>query len=157
VGVQLRANYANLGYADMKPDIRRCRRSWRAVSSRCSRGGKDRARAGQVRPGVLRRYLTDYSVSHAEQVVKRYPAARRYPDAKYNDGYVQDEKGPRPGAGHAETWLREVLRQPAGANSGFRRRTRPRAATVNCSYTGLAEGQLAQMALERHFLTCTAR
>ena len=65
-------------------------------------------------PELLRRYLTDYSVSHAEQVVDRWRQLGEFLVTKYNDGYVKNEKGRPEEVGYPEPWLRDVLRLRPG-------------------------------------------
>ncbi|MGD8922191.1 MAG: C69 family dipeptidase [Candidatus Zixiibacteriota bacterium] len=64
-------------------------------------------------PDLLVRYLTDYSVSHAEQMVSRWRALGEYLLTKYNDGYVRDENGRPQQLGYPESWLRDVLKSKA--------------------------------------------
>jgi hypothetical protein len=59
---------------------------------------------------LMRRYLTDHSVGHAEAVVKRWQDLAGHLITKYNDGYVKDEEGKPQDVGYPEEWLREVLR-----------------------------------------------
>ena len=60
-------------------------------------------------PELMRRYLTDYCVSHAEDVVKRWRELGEHLIRKYNDGYVQEEPGRARERGYSEEWLRRVL------------------------------------------------
>ncbi|GAG50480.1 unnamed protein product, partial [marine sediment metagenome] len=53
---------------------------------------------------------TDYSVSHGEQVVKRWIELGEHLLTKYNDGYVKDERGRPRGIGYPSEWLKEVLK-----------------------------------------------
>jgi hypothetical protein len=57
----------------------------------------------------MTRYLTDYSVTHAEAVVDKWRDLGEYLLTKYNDGYVKDEDGRPREIGYPESWLREVL------------------------------------------------
>ena len=59
---------------------------------------------------LLTQFLTDYSVSHGEQVVKRWIELGEHLLTKYNDGYVKDERGRPRGVGYPSEWLKEVLR-----------------------------------------------
>ena len=43
--------------------------------------------------------------------MKRWRALGEYLIAKYNDGYVQDEKGHAQEQGYPEAWLRRVLKE----------------------------------------------
>jgi len=61
-------------------------------------------------PGLMVRYLTDYSVGCGEQVVRRWKELGEYLLVKYNDGYVKDEQGRPRGLGYPTEWLREVLK-----------------------------------------------
>jgi hypothetical protein len=60
---------------------------------------------------LMTRYLTDYSVSHAELVVERWRHLGEYLIRKYNDGYVQDENGRPHEKGYGSAWLRRVLKE----------------------------------------------
>lgn len=57
------------------------------------------------------RYLTDYSVMHAESTVGRWRALTEHLITKYNDGYVRSEKGETLEVGYPEAWLRRVLKE----------------------------------------------
>jgi hypothetical protein len=57
------------------------------------------------------RYLTDYSVTHGEQVVSRWRELGEHLLTKYNDGYVKDENGRPQERGYPESWLRTVVRE----------------------------------------------
>ena len=104
-------NHANLRYADMQPDIRAVQKKlegqFLALQPAIEKTAVELAKSD---PELLRQYLTDYSVSHAELVVKRYRELGEYLITKYNDGYVQDEQGRPQEPGYPESWLREVLR-----------------------------------------------
>ncbi len=58
----------------------------------------------------MRRYLTDSSVSHGEEVVRTWRQLGEHLLTKYNDGYVKDEDGHIREKGYPESWLREVLK-----------------------------------------------
>ena len=62
-------------------------------------------------PNLMTRYLTDYSVMHAEQTVSRWQALTEHLITKYNDGYIRDEQGKYPDVGYPEAWLRRVIRE----------------------------------------------
>jgi len=61
-------------------------------------------------PELMTRFLTDYSIMHAEQVVTRWRQLGEHLLTKYNDGYVKDEDGRPQEKGYPESWLREVLK-----------------------------------------------
>jgi dipeptidase len=56
-------------------------------------------------PALMKRYLTDHSVTHGESTVQRWRELAQYLIVKYNDGYVHGR-----GVGYPEPWLREVLK-----------------------------------------------
>jgi dipeptidase len=58
---------------------------------------------------LMARFLTDYSLSHAEQVFKAWQDLGGSLLNKYNDGYVKDEKGRPQEVGYPQNWLREVI------------------------------------------------
>jgi hypothetical protein len=65
-------------------------------------------------PGLMRQYLTDYSVTQAEMVMSSWQDLAGHLITKYNDGYVKDDEGEPQSAGYPEPWLREVLRARPG-------------------------------------------
>ncbi len=65
----------------------------------------------QTDPTLAQEYLTDYSVMHAEDVVKKWRQLGEYLLTKYNDGYIQDENGRPHEVGYPKAWLRKVLKQ----------------------------------------------
>jgi dipeptidase len=105
------ANYANLKYSYMLPEIQSVQKDiegdFLALQPTVEKTAVDLASSN---PKLLTRYLTDYSVTQAEQVVARWKELGEYLIMKYNDGYVKDEKGEPQEKGYPETWLREVLK-----------------------------------------------
>ena len=61
-------------------------------------------------PARAQRFLTDYSVSAGEQVMRRWKELAEALFTKYNDGYVQDDKGQPQELGYPEEWLRAVVK-----------------------------------------------
>ena len=106
------ANYANLRYSDMCPDIQAVRNELEGNLLALQPAVEQTARElCAAHPDLMRRYLTDYCVYHAETVVRRYRALGEYLIQKYNDGYVQDENGRPQERGYPEAWLRRVLKE----------------------------------------------
>lgn len=106
------ANFANLRYADMRPDIQAVQKKLESELLALQPAvEKTAAELAQSAPALAIRYLTDYSVTRAELVVKRWRALGEHLIAKYNDGYVQDEKGRPQEQGYPEAWLRRVLKE----------------------------------------------
>jgi hypothetical protein len=60
-------------------------------------------------PDLAALYLTEYSVLHAEDLVRRWRALGEQMLTTYNDGYVQDADGQPQEKGYPEAWLREVI------------------------------------------------
>lgn len=105
------ANYANLRFADMRVDIQAVQRELEGHLLALQPAVEQTARALHERdPARMQRYLTDYSVSHAEQVVKRWRQLGEDLIRKYNDGYVQTAPGQAEEQGYPEAWLRHVVR-----------------------------------------------
>ncbi len=63
----------------------------------------------ETNPDLAHRFLTNYSVNHAENVVDRWKALGEHLMMKYNDGYI-NEKGTEAERGYPGTWLEEVVR-----------------------------------------------
>jgi hypothetical protein len=57
-------------------------------------------------PTLMKRYLTDYSVSHGESTVRRWRQLAEQLLTKYNDGYIHGR-----GVGYPAPWLRRVLKE----------------------------------------------
>lgn len=106
------ANFANIKYSYMKPEIQ-------SVQSEIESNflefqpavEKTALQLFKSNPDLMKRYLTDYSVTHAELVVKRWRELGEYLITKYNDGYVQDENSRPREKGYPENWLRKVLKE----------------------------------------------
>ncbi len=105
------ANFANLKYSYMKDDILKVQREleggFDALQPVIEKTAVD---LHKNNPALLSAFLTDYSTSHAEMAVKRYRELGETLIKKYNDGYVQDEKGEPKEVGYPESWYREVIR-----------------------------------------------
>lgn len=104
------ANFANLKYSYMKDDIQKVQRElegrFLALQPTVEKTAVELAATD---PARLTEYLTDYSVVHAEEVVKRWKELGEFLICKYNDGYVKDEQGRPQQVGYPESWLREVV------------------------------------------------
>jgi hypothetical protein len=59
---------------------------------------------------LMVRYLTNYSVSQGDMVVKRWIELGEHLICKYNDGFVKDKNGRARGVGYPSEWLKTVLR-----------------------------------------------
>ncbi|MGD8454663.1 MAG: C69 family dipeptidase [Phycisphaerae bacterium] len=109
------ANYANLRYRDMCPDIQVVQREIEGEFLALQPAVEQTALAlHKTDPQLMQRYLTDYCVWHAEQTVLRWRQLGEYLIRKYNDGYVQDEPGRAEERGYSEEWLRRVVGERPG-------------------------------------------
>jgi len=105
------ANYANLKYSYMLPEIQAVQKDIEGTFLTLQPVvEKTAVELAASDPNLLTRYLTDYSVTQAEKMVVRWKELGEYLIAKYNDGYVKDEKGEPQEKGYPETWSREVLK-----------------------------------------------
>ncbi|UCF04755.1 MAG: C69 family dipeptidase [bacterium] len=105
------ANYANLKYSYMIQDIQRVQSELEGELLELQPIiEKTALELHKEDPDLARRYLTDYSIGHAERVVQRWRELGEALITKYNDGYVKDEKGHPQEVGYPESWLREVQR-----------------------------------------------
>jgi len=105
------ANMANLKYSYMIQDIQRVQQELEGNFFALQPAVEKTAAAlSKTNPELMHEFLTDYSVSHAEQVVRRWKRLGEELLVKYNDGYVKDDKGRPRGVGYPEPWLHDVLK-----------------------------------------------
>ncbi len=64
-------------------------------------------------PDMMSSYLTNYSVSTAETVSRRWRELGEFLIMNYNDGYVKNEEGRAENQGYSDKWLRKVLDEKA--------------------------------------------
>lgn len=106
------ANHANVRYADMIQDIQKIQSTLEgdliALQPAVDKTAAELFKSDRV---LMTRFITDYSVSHAEMMVKRWRELGEHLVQKYNDGYVQDEQARPQEQGYHESWLRKVLKQ----------------------------------------------
>jgi len=103
------ANLADMKFSMMSPEILKVQQELEGLFFQLQPAVEDTAAKLWTRePEVARRYLTDYSVNHAEMVVRRWTQLGEYLLTKYNDGYVSQDGIP-PEQGYPESWLREVI------------------------------------------------
>jgi dipeptidase len=110
----LAANYADKKSSYMVPEIQAAQKDIEsnllALQPAVEKTALELA-AGNTNLAV--RYLTDYSVMHAESTVDRWRALTEHLITKYNDGYVRGDKGQTQEVGYPEAWLRRVLQERA--------------------------------------------
>jgi len=106
------SNYANLKYSHMIQDIQLAQAEIEGDFLDLQPAVEQTAAAlAASDPDLMRRYLTDYSVQHAEAVTRKWRELGEYLLTKYNDGYVKDDDGRPQEKGYPEAWLRAVLEQ----------------------------------------------
>ena len=101
------ANYACLKYSYMIKDIQ-------AVQSEIEDSllllqpdvEATALRLHRKNPDLMKRYLTDYSVTHGDSTVRRWRELGVFLIAKYNDGYVNRRE-----VGYPEEWLKKVIKE----------------------------------------------
>jgi len=105
------ANFANLRYSDMVQDILKVQTAledqflqFQPVIEKTATELLDKDAELMVR------FLTNYSVSQGDMVVKRWIELGEHLIGKYNDGYVKDENGRAQGVGYPSEWLKTVLK-----------------------------------------------
>ena len=105
------ANFANLRYSDMVQDILKVQvvlegqlLELQPVIEKTAIELLDKD------PELMVRFLTNYSVSQGDMVVKRWIELGEHLICKYNDGYVKDENGRARGVGYPSEWLKTVLK-----------------------------------------------
>lgn len=105
------ANYANLKYSYMVKDIQKVQAALEgqfiSLQPAIEKTAVDLYKKD---PELLVQYLTNYSVTQGEMVVKRWIELGEFLLTKYNDGYVKNERGRPRGVGYPSEWLREVLK-----------------------------------------------
>jgi dipeptidase len=105
------ANYANLRYSHMIPEIQAVQSeiegTFLALQPVVEKTALD---LSATDPDLMIRYLTDYSVTQGELVVKRWRELGEHLLTKYNDGYVKDAEGRPQEQGYPEGWLQAVVK-----------------------------------------------
>jgi dipeptidase len=109
----LASNYAYLKYAQMAPEIQAAQQdiesNLMALQPAVEKTATELAASN---PNLMTRYLTDYSVMHAELTVSRWRELVEHLITKYNDGYIRDEQAAKSKeVGYPEAWLRRVLKE----------------------------------------------
>ncbi|MBU8870969.1 MAG: C69 family dipeptidase [Gemmatimonadales bacterium] len=106
------SNLANLKYSHMIQDIQAVQNKLEGdLIALQPAVDKTAAELAKSDPELMIRYLTDYSVYSAEEIVDRWRELGENLLTKYNDGYVKDENGRAQEDGYSERWLRNVLEQ----------------------------------------------
>ena len=105
------ANFANLKYSYMVKDIQKVQAELEGQFFDLQPIiEKTALEMLKTNPELAVKFLTNYSVSQGEMVVKRWRELGEFLITKYNDGYVKDEKGRPRSLGYSLEWLKEVLK-----------------------------------------------
>jgi dipeptidase len=108
----LASNYANLKYSTMVPEIQAAQKDIESnLMALQPAVEKTAVELAASNPNLMTRYLTDYSVMHAELTVTRWRALIEHLITKYNDGYIRSAEGKYPDVGYPEAWLRRVIKE----------------------------------------------
>jgi len=106
------ANYANLKYSYMIQDIQTVQKKIEGNFFTLQPAIEQTAvRLAKSNPQMVQTFLSDYSVSHADLVFKRWKELARFLITKYNDGYVQEKPGRPTEKGYPQSWLKRVLKE----------------------------------------------
>lgn len=104
------ANYANLRYAAMLPEIRAVQQELENGFLENQTNVEDSALVLlEQAPASAIQYLTEYSVAAGEQVTRRWIELAGHLLTKFNDGYIKNEAGEPEGIGYPEWWLKKVV------------------------------------------------
>ncbi|NTW32531.1 MAG: hypothetical protein HGB12_07895, partial [Bacteroidetes bacterium] len=111
----LTANYAYSKYSYIIKDIQAVQKEIEdnsfAIQAAVEKTAKELEKTDKK---LAIKYLSDYSVSHAEMLVSRWKELLEYIITKYNDGYINNGKygGRHPtGAGYGSEWIKRVLKE----------------------------------------------
>lgn len=105
------ANFANLRYSDMVQDILKVQAALESQFLELQPViEKTALELLNDDTKLMVRFLTNYSVSQGDMVVKRWIELGEHLICKYNDGYVKDETGRARGMGYPPEWLKTVLK-----------------------------------------------
>lgn len=106
------SNFTNLKYQYMIQDVQKVQKELEgdaiAIQPAIEKAALE---SHKNNPTTARRFLTDYCVSNAETVVRRWRGLGEHLIVKYNDGYILKEDGKAEGIGYPEGWLKTVVDQ----------------------------------------------
>ncbi|HRD02058.1 MAG TPA: C69 family dipeptidase [Candidatus Saccharicenans sp.] len=106
------ANYANLRYRDMIVDIQKVQKEIEDQEFALQPEIEQTARGLLAsKRDLIPVFLTNYCLSTASTNLQRWVDLAELLITKYNDGYVQDEKGRPREMGYPEEWLRQEIKK----------------------------------------------
>ncbi len=107
------ANYANLRWSYMIKDIQKVQKEIEdtefELQPYIEKTALELLKAGKKE--LMKKYLTRYCVENAESGIKKWWNLADKLVTKYNDGYIQDEKGRPHSVGYPESWLKEEIKK----------------------------------------------
>jgi dipeptidase len=110
------ANYANLRYSDMIVDIQKAQKEVEDMEFDLQPVVEQAALSlASTQPELAAAYLTRYCVSNAQANLDRWWRLADHLITKYNDGYVQDDRGRPREVGYPEGWLRREIKKDPDA------------------------------------------
>jgi dipeptidase len=105
------ANYANLRYSDMIKDIQKVQKELEDQEFKLQPTiEKTAAELLKTNPELVKTFLTNYCISNAEAVVKKWRNLGDFLITKYNDGYIQQKPGRAKEIGYPEKWLKKEVK-----------------------------------------------
>ena len=105
------SNFANLKYSYMIKDIQKVQRELEGEEFQLQPAiEKTALELYKTNREAAKKYLTDYSLTRGEKVVRKWKELGEFLIMKYNDGYVRDEKGRVKSVGYPQEWLRKVIK-----------------------------------------------
>ena len=108
------ANYANLRWSYMIEDIREVQKEIEDLAFQLQPAIEAAAlELLKKNPRLVETYLTNYCVVNAEASIKKWWRLADFLVTRYNDGYIQDEKGRPREIGYPGKWLKkEIMADP---------------------------------------------
>jgi dipeptidase len=105
------ANYANLRYSYMIRDIQKLQKELEDQEFKLQPTIEKTARELlETNPDLVGTFLTNYCVSNAESVVKKWRQLGDFLITKYNDGYIQEKPGRAREVGYPVDWLKKEIK-----------------------------------------------
>lgn len=105
------ANYANLRWNAMIEDIQKVQKEIEDLEFNLQPAIEKTAQELlNTNPSLLSTYLTNYCTSNAETAIKKWWRLADLLVTKYNDGYIQKEKGRPEEVGYPEKWLKNEVK-----------------------------------------------
>ena len=106
------ANYANLRWSYMIKNIQQIQKEIEDLEFNLQPViEKTASDLLKNNPEMTTKYLTQYCINNAEMNLKRWWELGEYLITKYNDGYIQNEKGRPKEIGYPKSWLRKEIKK----------------------------------------------